>query len=157
MEKEMKRDFVVSIIGRPNVGKSSLFNRLMRKQHKALTLDRPGVTRDRHYGIAKFDDLAHKKEVEVILVDTGGFYPVRVEEGRDNVSAFFNIMKDHARLAIDESDLVLFVVDAREGVLPVDREIASAIRARKKPFWLVVNKFDSDAQSGTEYEFYELG
>lgn len=153
----MKRDLVVSIIGRPNVGKSSLFNRLMRRQHKALTLDRPGVTRDRHYGIAKLDDLPHKPEKEIVLVDTGGFYPEDIEVGTDNVSAFFNIMKDHAKLAIDESDLVLFVVDAREGVLPVDREIATAIRSRKKSFWLVVNKFDSDAQAGDEYEFYELG
>lgn len=153
----MKRDMVVSLIGRPNVGKSSLFNRLMKRQHKALTLDRPGVTRDRHYGITNFDDLLNIPAKEIVLVDTGGFYPQRVEEGKDNVSAFFNIMKDHAKLAIDESDLVLFVVDAREGILPVDREIASAIRSRKKPFWLIVNKFDSEAQAGTEYEFYELG
>lgn len=153
----MKRDMVVSLIGRPNVGKSSLFNRLMKRQHKALTLDRPGVTRDRHYGIANFDELMNIPEKEIVLVDTGGFYPQRVEEGKDSVSAFFNIMKDHAKLAIDESDLVLFVVDAREGILPVDREIASAIRSRKKPFWLIVNKFDSDAQAGSEFEFYELG
>lgn len=153
----MKRDMVVSLIGRPNVGKSSLFNRLMKRQHKALTLDRPGVTRDRHYGITKIDEMVNKPEVDIVLVDTGGFYPQRVEEGKDNVSAFFNIMKDHAKLAIDESDLVLFVVDAREGILPVDREIATAIRMRKKPFWLVVNKFDSDVQAGSELEFYELG
>lgn len=153
----MKRDYVVSIIGRPNVGKSSLFNRMMKKQHKALTLDRPGVTRDRHYGIAHLEDIPSKPGQDIVLVDTGGFYPQRVEEGNDNVSAFFNIMKDHAKLAIDESDLVLFVVDVREGILPVDREIATAIRMQKKPFWLVVNKFDDESQAGNELEFYELG
>ncbi len=153
----MKRDLVVSIIGRPNVGKSSLFNRMMKKQHKALTLDRPGVTRDRHYGITHLEDLPNEPGQDVVLVDTGGFYPERVEEGKDNVSAFFNIMKDHANLAIDESDLVLFVVDVREGILPVDREIATAIRMRKRPFWLVVNKFDDESQAGNELEFYELG
>lgn len=153
----MKRDLVVSIIGRPNVGKSSLFNRLMKRQHKALTLNRPGVTRDRHYGIAHLEDLPNKPEQDVVLVDTGGFYPQRVEEGKDNVSAFFNIMKDHANLAIDESDIVLFVVDVREGILPVDREIATAIRMRKKSFWLIVNKYDDESQAGNELEFYELG
>ncbi len=153
----MKRDLVVSIIGRPNVGKSSLFNRLMKRQHKALTLDRPGVTRDRHYGIAHLEELPTQPEQDIVLVDTGGFYPDRVEEGKDNVSAFFNIMKDHARLAINESDLVLFVVDVREGILPVDREIATAIRTLKRPFWLVVNKYDDESQAGTELEFYELG
>tara|TARA_R110000868_G_scaffold163614_12_gene395897 strand:- start:108 stop:1895 length:1788 start_codon:yes stop_codon:yes gene_type:complete len=153
----MKRDLVVSIIGRPNVGKSSLFNRMMKRQHKALTLDRPGVTRDRHYGIAHLEDLPNQPEQDIVLVDTGGFYPQRVEEGTDNVSAFFNIMKDHAKLAINESDLVLFVVDVREGILPVDREIATAIRTLKRPFWLVVNKYDDESQAGTELEFYELG
>lgn len=157
-----KRNMVISLIGRPNVGKSSLFNRLMRKNH-ALTHDLPGVTRDRHYGVAKFnDDPYFDEEVEAIIVDTGGFYPQKiVEEGETKKETefnhFFNIMNEHAQLAIDESDLVLFVVDAREGVLPFDEGIADFIRARKKPFWLLINKFDTETQRGDEAEFYSLG
>ncbi len=160
--RQAKRNMVISLIGRPNVGKSSLFNRLMRKNH-ALTHDLPGVTRDRHYGVAKFnDDPYFDEEVEAIMVDTGGFYPQKIEEEGENkkeveFNHFFNIMNEHARLAIDESDLVLFVVDAREGVLPFDEGIADFIRARKKPFWLLINKFDSENQRGDEAEFYSLG
>ena len=150
-----KRNMVISLIGRPNVGKSSLFNRLMRKNH-AITHDLPGVTRDRHYGVAKFNDDGHFDEVgEAIMVDTGGFYPQKIDEQTGTqkeveFNHFFNIMNEHARLAIDESDLVLFVVDAREGVLPFDEGIADFIRARKKPFWLLVNKFDTETQRGEE-------
>jgi GTP-binding protein len=157
-----KRNMVISLIGRPNVGKSSLFNRLMRKNH-ALTHDLPGVTRDRHYGVAKFnDDPYFDEEVEAIMVDTGGFYPQKIEESGANqkeieFNHFFNIMNDHAKLAIDESDLVLFIVDAREGVLPFDEGIADFIRSRKKPFWLLINKFDTENQRGDENEFYSLG
>lgn len=156
------RAMVVSLIGRPNVGKSSLFNRLMQKQHKAITHDKPGVTRDRHYGITTLDELPKIDPADIILVDTGGFYPEKIDErGRDteeeNSNKFFNIMTDHARLAIEESDLVLFVVDVREGALPFDRTIADYIRTTKKPFWVIVNKFDSDAQWGEEADFYSLG
>jgi GTP-binding protein len=156
------RSMVVSLIGRPNVGKSSLFNRLMQKQHKAITHDKPGVTRDRHYGITTFDELPNVDPTDVILVDTGGFYPEKIDErGKDteeqNANKFFNIMTDHARLAIEESDLVLFVVDVREGALPFDQTIADYIRTTKKPFWVVVNKFDTDSQWGEEAEFYSLG
>ncbi len=158
----MKRSMVISLIGRPNVGKSSLFNRLMGRANRAITFDKPGVTRDRHYGIATFDELADEKKADAILVDTGGFYPEGVEEkGRNqdeiNFNKFFNIMTDHAKLAIDESDLVLFVVDVREGVIPFDETIARYIRQAKKPFWLLVNKFDSEKQYGEEAEFYALG
>ena len=157
-----KRSMVVSLIGRPNVGKSSLFNRLMQQQHKAITHDKPGVTRDRHYGITTFDELPNVDATDVILVDTGGFYPEKIDERgknteEENSNKFFNIMTDHARLAIEESDLVLFVVDVREGILPFDRTIADYIRTTKKPFWVIVNKFDTDAQWGEEAEFYSLG
>lgn len=153
---------VISLIGRPNVGKSSLFNRLMKKAHKAITHDKPGVTRDRHYGIATFEELAHTKPVEAILVDTGGFYPSKIEENvpkkRDQImNKFFNIMTDQAKTAIRESDLILFVVDSREGILPFDDMIADYIRKEKKPFWVLVNKFDTDKQEGEELEFYSLG
>ncbi len=158
----LERSIVVSLIGRPNVGKSSLFNRLMRRQHKAITHNMPGVTRDRHYGIAKFDELHNEKEQDVILVDTGGFYPEKIDEStgpkdQQNANKFFNIMTEHAKQAISESDLVLFMVDVREGVLPFDETIATYIRQMKKEFWVIVNKYDSDGQEGDEIEFYALG
>ncbi len=156
------RSMVVSLIGRPNVGKSSLFNRIMQKQHKAITHDQPGVTRDRHYGITTIDDLHTVEPADVILVDTGGFYPERIDERgknveEENANKFFNIMTDHARMAIQESDLVLFVVDVREGALPFDNTIADYIRTTKKPFLVVANKYDSDKQLGEEIDFYSLG
>ena len=147
---------VVSLIGRPNVGKSSLFNLIMGKQHKSITFDEPGVTRDRHYGITTLKDLGNKEPVDIILVDTGGFYPERVEENESNQDKFFNIMTDHAKTAINESDLVLMVVDVREGALPFDAEIAKFIRSQGKEFWLVINKYDSEKQMGTEADFYSI-
>ncbi len=159
---ENKRSMVISLIGRPNVGKSTLFNRLMRKGHKAITYDEPGVTRDRHYGIANFDILGESVARDAILVDTGGFYPTKIEEKslkqKDQIATkFFNIMTEQAKIAIDESDLILFVVDVREGVLPFDHSIADYVRSKGKNFWLVVNKFDTENQAGDELEFYALG
>lgn len=156
------RSMVVSIIGRPNVGKSTIFNRLMRKQHLAMTHDQPGVTRDRHYGIMKIEEAIDGVNTtdEIILVDTGGFYPDRIEvdpRKKNNVDPFFNLMADHAKLAIDESDLVLFVVDVREGLLPFDKGICDYIKSTRKPFWLVMNKFDTEKQEGDQYDFYTLG
>lgn len=158
-----KRSMVVSIIGRPNVGKSTIFNRLMRKQHLAMTHDQPGVTRDRHYGILEIEEQINGDMLkeEVILVDTGGFYPEKIEidpkRKKNNVDPFFNIMADHAKLAIDESDLILFVVDVREGLLPFDKSISDYIRSTKKSFWLLMNKFDTEKQEGDQYDFYNLG
>lgn len=158
-----KRSMVVSIIGRPNVGKSTIFNRLMKKQHLAMTHDQPGVTRDRHYGIMTIEELIDEevKKEEIILVDTGGFYPDKIEidthKKKNNVDPFFNIMADHAKLAIDESDLVLFAVDVREGLLPFDKGICDYIKSTRKPFWLVMNKFDTEKQEGDQYDFYTLG
>ncbi len=157
-----KRSCVISLIGRPNTGKSTVFNRLMKKSFKAMSYDQPGVTRDRHYGIATFENATGEQSEDVIVVDTGGFYPEKVEEQqqlgkRKTAEPFFNIMADHAKLAIDESDLVLMVVDVREGLIPFDKTIADYIRTQKKPMWLLVNKFDSDKQWGDEAEFYELG
>ena len=114
-----KRSMVVSLIGRPNVGKSSLFNSLMGKATKAITHDEAGVTRDRHYGLATVNELEHQDIApsDLILVDTGGFYPQKVQEngGEDErrKAHFFNIMAEHAHQAIEESDLILFVVDVR--------------------------------------------
>ncbi|MBD64233.1 MAG: hypothetical protein CME62_03445 [Halobacteriovoraceae bacterium] len=156
------RSCVISLIGRPNVGKSSIYNRLMRKSFKVMTYDQPGVTRDRHYSIANFTDARGENPTDVILIDTGGFYPEKIEpekkEGKKKTAEpFFNIMADQAKLAIDESDLVLMVVDVREGLIPFDQTICDYIRTTKKPMWLLVNKFDSDKQWGDEGEFYSLG
>lgn len=157
-----KRSAVISIIGRPNVGKSTIFNRLMKKSFKAMAYDQPGVTRDRHYGIATLENETMEEKQDIIVVDTGGFYPEKVEEThklnkKKTAEPFFNLMADHAKLAIDESDLVLMVVDVREGLIPFDKTICDYIRTAKRPMWLLVNKFDSDAQWGDEVEFYSLG
>jgi GTP-binding protein len=153
----MSTSVVISLIGRPNVGKSSIFNRLMQSQFKAITYDKPGVTRDRHYGILNLDE-----ETSAILVDTGGFYPTHIEASGNTLeeqqfNTFFNIMADQAKIAIDESDLVLLVVDAREGMNPFDQNICDYVRRSKKQFWVLVNKFDSSKQEGSENEFYAMG
>jgi GTPase len=151
------RSLIISLIGRPNVGKSSLFNRLMNKQTKAITHDMPGVTRDRHYGITTIDQLSSADAQELIFVDTGGFYPEVIDESKEErKNSFFNIMREQAQTAIAESDLVLFMVDIREGLLPYDEDIYKYLRQSKKKFWLIINKYDSDKQEGEEYDFYRL-
>lgn len=152
----MKDLFTVSIVGRPNVGKSSLFNRFVGRYEKALTYDRPGVTRDRNYNTAEIDSFDVHNPREIMLVDTGGFFPKGVE-GLEKADVFFNIMKDQAAVAVEESDLVLFVCDIREGLIHVDRDILHFLRASGKDFYLVINKYDSHKQTGTELEFYSLG
>jgi GTP-binding protein len=133
----------------------------MRKNFKAMTFDQPGVTRDRNYDICNIGDERDENEEEIILVDTGGFYPEKIEEDkraqRAPAEPFFDMMADHAKLAIAESDLILFIVDIREGLLPFDKSIADYIRTTEKTMWLIINKFDSDKQWGDEVDFYELG
>jgi GTP-binding protein len=149
---------VISIIGRPNVGKSSVFNRLMRSQHRAITHDMPGVTRDRHYGLYQWE--GNKVTSDVIFVDTGGFYPkelVKDEKEMAKEDIFFRNMESHALTAIRESDFILFVVDGREGVLPTDEVIADILKKEGKPFVLIVNKLDTSKQDGEELAFYALG
>jgi GTP-binding protein len=154
---------VISLIGRPNVGKSTLFNRIVRKGQKALTFDTPGVTRDRHYSIAYLNEKKNIAPCEIILVDTGGFYPdfhtdhQNTNTKKNTPEPFFEKMAEHGKVTVDESDLVLFVVDVREGLLPYDRLIINYIRSKNKKFWLLVNKFDSYSQSGDENVFWELG
>lgn len=132
---------VVAIIGRPNTGKSSLFNRLV-KERKAIVEDTPGVTRDRLYGDAYFLDHHFK------VIDTGG-----ITEGEDIFNKDIYIQ---AEIAMDEADLILFVVDGKEGLSLDDRNIDNILRKSKKPVFLVVNKTDHKDFSKHQYDFYEL-
>tara|TARA_R110001583_G_scaffold10698_9_gene49257 strand:+ start:51237 stop:52706 length:1470 start_codon:yes stop_codon:yes gene_type:complete len=133
---------VIALVGRPNVGKSTLFNRLTRTRD-ALVADFPGLTRDRKYGQAKID------EDEFIVIDTGGI--TGDEEGLDAV------MAEQSLMAIDEADAVLFMVDARVGMMVADQAIAEHLRKQEKKVFIVANKTDGiDADSACA-EFYGLG
>ena len=114
------------LVGRPNVGKSTLFNRLTRSRD-ALVADQPGLTRDRHYGKGRVG------ERPFLVVDTGGLEPVAKE------GIMFEMAKQ-TRQAIDEADLVLFIVDGRAGLTPQDRIIATQLRKTGRPLMLLVNK-----------------
>lgn len=133
---------VIALVGRPNVGKSTLFNRLT-KTRNALVADYPGLTRDRIYGNVQHDD------VEFILIDTGGL----TEQG-DSMS---DLMRKQAELAIDEADLILFVADGKAGVVPEDSAIASQLRSVDKPVLLVVNKSEGEQRELAAADFYQLG
>ncbi len=133
---------VIALVGRPNVGKSTLFNRLTRSR-KALVADIPGLTRDRQYG--EF----HAEGRRFIVVDTGGLSGE--EEGIDSE------MARQSRAAIAECDLALVLVDARAGVTPADQRILVLLRSSGKPFLLVVNKIDGTDESVASAEFHELG
>lgn len=136
---------LVALVGRPNVGKSTFFNRLLGKR-RSLVQDRPGVTRDRMYGEA--DYLGR----HFLVVDTGGFEP-DVPEGH-----IYRHVRDQAMLAIDEADVILFFVDGREGINPSDHEVASLLRTgTDKPILCVVNKIDTPEREAHAWEFYQLG
>ena len=136
---------IVAIVGRPNVGKSTLFNRIASSGGMvAIVEDKPGVTRDRLYRDAEWLNR------EFTLVDTGGV------EFRDVVDTISQGVHLQAKLAIDEADAILFVVDAREGLMAVDEEVARVLRKTKKPVILVANKVE-DFGSGYDYSFYKLG
>lgn len=133
---------VVALVGRPNVGKSTLFNRLTRTRD-ALVADFPGLTRDRKYGRAEI------KGHEYIVIDTGG-----IDGTEEGVESF---MADQSLQAIEEADIVLFLVDARAGAMPADHAIAKHLRSRQKATFLVANKIDGiDADSAIS-DFYSLG
>lgn len=135
---------VLALIGRTNVGKSTLFNRLIRK-NKALTHDRPGVTRDRIYGEIKTED------GPLAIVDTGGIDPEGRTYPAEDIFA-------QAREAMNEAELILLVVDGREGLNPVDEQLLNFIRRSGKPVHLVVNKVDGpELEERMQTEFHALG
>ena len=134
---------VVAIVGRPNVGKSTLFNRLIQRR-EAITDAVSGVTRDRHYGKTDWNG----KEFSVI--DTGGYVV-----GSDDV--FEAEIDKQVKLAIDEADAIIFMVDVQSGVTGMDEEVAQLLRKVKKPVFLVVNKVDSSKSNDDAVEFYALG
>ena len=133
----------VAIMGRPNVGKSTLFNRLVGRKI-ALVDDQPGVTRDRREGEAKLGDLRFR------IFDTAGLDDIKGDSLEARMSA-------QAETAVDDSDVVLFVIDARAGVTPTDREFASRVRRRGKPVILVANKAEGRGHEGGLLEAFELG
>src|SRR5512137_133571 len=134
---------VVAIIGRPNVGKSTLFNRLLGKR-KAIVEDLPGTTVDRIHSDISWE--GH----DMTLVDCGG---LEAKPG----PAVRRKVRDQVEKAIAEADLVLFMVDARDGVLPADQETADVVRRAQKPMMLVVNKVEGPKQETQVAQFYELG
>lgn len=133
---------VIALVGRPNVGKSTLFNRITRTQN-ALVADFPGLTRDRQYGEAVFENRCF------IVVDTGG---VGVDD-----QAVDALMSKQSQLALDESDIVFFLVDARAGLTPVDRDLAQRLRKTDKTVYLVVNKTDGLEEDIATADFQTLG
>ena len=134
---------VLALVGRPNVGKSTLFNRLT-KSRDAIVADFAGLTRDRHYGNARFD------KHEFIVIDTGGFEPT-ADQG------IYKEMARQTQQAVAEADVVVFVVDARGGISAQDHDIANYLRRLGKPTILVANKAEGMKEGAQLVEFYELG
>ncbi|TSA28333.1 MAG: ribosome biogenesis GTPase Der [Bacteroidetes bacterium] len=134
---------IVAIVGRPNVGKSTLFNRLVGRR-EAIVDSTSGVTRDRHYGTSEWNG------VEFSVIDTGGY----VDQSGD---LFEEEIKKQIRLAVEEADCILFMVDVREGLTGMDEDVATVLRRSKKPVFVVVNKVDTYKQVHEVTEFYRLG
>lgn len=139
----MTKKPLVAIVGRPNVGKSTLFNRLIGRR-VAIVEDTPGVTRDRIYQNADWLDYSFT------LIDTGGIEPA-------NEDIIASQMRRQAELAIETADVILFLVDGREGMTSADMDVAEILRRSKKPVVLAVNKVDAPKFEEAKYEFYNLG
>ncbi len=134
---------IVAIVGRPNVGKSTLFNRLV-EERKAIEDNMSGVTRDRHYGHAQWCGKFFS------VIDTGGY----VTGSEDLYEAE---IRKQVKLAIEEADVILFVVDCHDGMTDLDEEFANELRGNKKPLYVVANKADNQEKAFMAHEFYSLG
>lgn len=135
--------FTVAIVGRPNVGKSTLFNRLL-EQRKAIVEDTPGVTRDRQYGVSEWNGKSF------YVIDTGGFVP-------DSEDIFEREIRKQVEVAVQEASVILFVTDAATGITDLDDAMADVLRRSTKPVMLVVNKVDNNDRLLEASEFYSLG
>jgi GTP-binding protein len=142
MSSQNTKELIISLVGRPNVGKSTLFN-VLTKSRDALVADYPGLTRDRQYGRFQF------KSSDIIIIDTGGLSGESEE--------LDSHMERQTRLAVDESDIILFMVDARDGLTPADEVIAESLRRTGKKVKLVVNKTDGLDVRTVASEFFSLG
>ena len=134
---------IVAIVGRPNVGKSTLFNRLV-EQRKAIMDNERGITRDRHYGYAEWTDK------HFTVIDTGGYV-----QGSDDVIE--SAIRQQVQIAIDEAGVILFVVDCKDGLTGLDKDFAMVLRATDKPVLVVANKADNLASTLMMHDFYALG
>lgn len=134
---------IVAIVGRPNVGKSTFFNRLIGMQ-TAIVHDEPGVTRDRHYAEAEWVGKPFT------VIDTGGFVP-------DSEEIFEKAIREQTQIAIQESDRIVFVVDGKEGMTAMDKDLANILRKENKKVLLVVNKIDSGREEANAAPFHRLG
>jgi GTP-binding protein len=135
--------YTVAIVGRPNVGKSTFFNRLL-EQRKAIVDDVSGVTRDRQYGISEWCGKTFN------VIDTGGFVP-------DSTDIFETEIRKQVKIAIDEADAIVFMVDVATGITDLDSSMAALLRRSKKPVYLTVNKVDNGQRELEASEFYSLG
>jgi GTPase len=142
MSSSFTSELVIALVGRPNVGKSTLFN-VLTKSRDALVADYPGLTRDRQYGRFQF------KSADIIVIDTGGLSGESEE--------LDSHMEKQTRLAVDESDVILFMVDARDGLTPADEVIADSLRRTGKLVRLIVNKTDGLDANMVSSEFFSLG
>jgi GTPase len=135
--------YTVAIVGRPNVGKSTIFNRLL-EERKAIVEDTPGVTRDRQYGVSEWNGKTFN------VVDTGGFVP-------HSEDIFEKEIRKQVLIAVEEANAIIFMVDVVTGITDLDEVMADILRRTPKPVYLVVNKVDNHERSLDATEFYSLG
>ena len=144
----MKKNFsasvpTIAILGRPNVGKSTLFNRLAGEK-VAIVDDMPGVTRDRLYAKMEWAGMRYD------IIDTGGWVPEAEGE-------FYTELKLQLDIAVSEADAIIFLLDGKDGLLPADKMIADELRKIRKPVFFVVNKIDNESKKKFAYEFFRAG